>query len=795
MGGMNDITASAARRTGATWVAATGAFLLVAAAAVFVAVRWDDFSNEAKLAVVAGLTGGFLIVGAALRSRLPATGEVLFHLGAFLLPVDLAAIGVHVGADWRALLLAEGLLGVGVYGAMARATGSVVLGWVTVVSVPVVANGIAALTHVPAPLALAVLAVGTAVVARWSRHTTAPAAVFALVAGYAPVLTLASSLLFPGHGVLVELGWLGAPIPAAAVVAGVLSGVVLAAEAQRRGDVGLGLVALGAPLVGAGAAVLAADLGRAGQIVAASAAFVVVEVAAVMAGRDRFWRAAVDLLARAAEVVAGLVATAGIVLVAAVAAVGIRPSVDIAAAFGLVALGLAIASARRGGLVAAEAGAAVAALAAVAAGTGSPIAVAGSAVGLAAVIVATRRLGAMAAAATFLLVAPLVVARDPLAALVIGLCATAVCGVAVVVGREPEAAVSVGLVTAAMAGIFGWTSIGGVPALEIYIVCCLLLGVLADGRSTRVGHVARVFGWSSIGATVFLTPGEALIPALLLTVLAVIEAVRLDEPRVAHGAAVPAVVAAASVGLIAGLSFPEAGLAVLVAGVVWAGLAGVVSPRWRMPLLVTAGVSVVVGFALAANDPRTVGPALILSGGLVLGAGVASSQESIAHLGGALTTLGIWAALSHAQVVPIDLYALPLGAHLAIAGFRLRAMTTASSWTAYAPAVTVLAGTAVAERLHHGGGEHALLAGAVAVVAVAAGGWKRLAAPLFLGTVTLVVLTVHESFGVVAGVPTWGWLALGGSALLATGVALELTDTSPVDAGRKVVDVLADNFE
>jgi hypothetical protein len=44
-------------------------------------------------------------------------------------------------------------------------------------------------------------------------------------------------------------------------------------------------------------------------------------------------------------------------------------------------------------------------------------------------------------------------------------------------------------------------------------------------------------------------------------------------------------------------------------------------------------------------------------------------------------------------------------------------------------------------------------------------------------------------------VPTWGWLATGGTALLATGIVLERNETSPVEAGRRLVDVVAERFE
>ena len=120
---------SPGRRTGATWVAATGAFLLLAGATVFVAVQWDRMTELAKLAVVVGLTAAVLVGGRRLRRTLPATGDVLFHLGAFLMPVDLAGIGVYSGVAWRPLLLAEGVLGVVALGGLGALTGSAVLVW------------------------------------------------------------------------------------------------------------------------------------------------------------------------------------------------------------------------------------------------------------------------------------------------------------------------------------------------------------------------------------------------------------------------------------------------------------------------------------------------------------------------------------------------------------------------------------------------------------------------------------------------------------------------------------------
>jgi hypothetical protein len=107
----------------------------------------------------------------------------------------------------------------------------------------------------------------------------------------------------------------------------------------------------------------------------------------------------------------------------------------------------------------------------------------------------------------------------------------------------------------------------------------------------------------------------------------------------------------------------------------------------------------------------------------------------------------------------------------------------------------MLGGAGMIERVSGEPGWHAVLAGTVGVASVAAGGWRRLAGPLFAGTVLLAVVVGFESLAVAATIPTWAWLAFGGAVLLGTGVALERTDTSPIEAGRRLTDVISANFD
>src|SRR6266508_1130283 len=143
---------------GARWVAGLGAFLMVAAAATFVAVRWADIPDSAKFGALIALTAACLVFHRHLRPTLPVTAAALFHLGAFLVPIDVAAIGVWGRWGWPTLLLAQGLSGTVCFAAAAHTEDSVVLRWGTWAAVVTLAGGIGAVTDLPAGLVLAVMA-------------------------------------------------------------------------------------------------------------------------------------------------------------------------------------------------------------------------------------------------------------------------------------------------------------------------------------------------------------------------------------------------------------------------------------------------------------------------------------------------------------------------------------------------------------------------------------------------------------------------------------------------------------
>lgn len=104
---------------GALWLLATGAALLVIAAALFVVVNWDELGPAARLVLLAGCTVGAATAAHRSASRLPLTSAALTHLSVALVPVNAAAVAsrltddllvVTLVAAWSTILGAIGLV-------------------------------------------------------------------------------------------------------------------------------------------------------------------------------------------------------------------------------------------------------------------------------------------------------------------------------------------------------------------------------------------------------------------------------------------------------------------------------------------------------------------------------------------------------------------------------------------------------------------------------------------------------------------------------------------------------------
>ena len=61
----------------------------------------------------------------------------------------------------------------------------------------------------------------------------------------------------------------------------------------------------------------------------------------------------------------------------------------------------------------------------------------------------------------------------------------------------------------------------------------------------------------------------------------------------------------------------------------------------------------------------------------------------------------------------------------------------------------------------------------IGIVAIAVGGWKRMGAPLVIGTALLTTTVIIASGAQLASLPGWTWLVLGGIVLLGVAAMIE----------------------
>lgn len=765
------------RRTAATWIAATGAFLLVAAASLFVAVRWEDLPDAAKLGVLTVITVAALAGGRLLQASLPATGSVVFHLGAFLVPVDVAAAMLRLDLDWRSFLLVESLASVASFVALASVSKSPVLRWAGAGSGVVVAAGVAAVSLIPAPLLLAVAAVA-ALAAGEERVATAWAGVAGLapIAGAGVAAAIASAGGSLGLGVLQELGLSGQePV---ALLAGVAAAGALASIARRLRSLLHAFLGLGALATSALVSWLSVVDRGSSDAVAAAAAFLGVELAALAAQRDPFWRRIAEPFAIATEAVVAVVTLPMLgvaVLLAPIADIGFdfltdapgwspEPALGAAAAVGGLAwfaVGLRITPPRRTRLWAVALDVlghpltvlpiALSFGAAVAVGTASP---ARAAVSFAAV--------SLAAAGT---------------------------------GRPFAVVVGVGFgawLAATAADPFGWAAASMLSVVVLWVAASF---ADQDSDTARLGNIARAGLVTPLMIGLSQPAGESFVVSALAVVLLAADAWRFSDQRIAVAAILTAQLPLSLGAHLAGFDVAGVGLVLCGVAVVAAGLGTITWPTWSGPTVVAVVAPLILGVSLASVEESAFGSALLVAGGIAIVAAPVSFEWWLAYLGGAVVAAGMAVHLNVAGVQSSEPYLAPIALQLVVLGWHLRRTRPLSSWVAYGPATALLGGAALVERLGGGGAWHAVVAAGVGVVAVSAGGWLRLVGPLMLGTALLVVVTVYESLATLATVPTWAWLAAGGALLLSVGVALERTGTAPVEAGRRVADVLADRFD
>lgn len=379
---------------------------------------------------------------------------------------------------------------------------------------------------------------------------------------------------------------------------------------------------------------------------------------------------------------------------------------------------------------------------------------------------------------------------------------------AILTGRHRGALVEATVPMALLAVVVPFV-VGAIVASEVGVQATLLvllalawgLGVALD--RTRSDRMPALGALPRVASVLLLRPALGFVsddPAFTaafagaLGVAATLESVRLRQPTLTGITALAAPAAVVPAALALGLTVETAGLLTLTGALVPALVAVRLSTRWAVSATAIAAALAAVGTVLAAGEPSTGATALLALGGLLALSGLLWGLVPVGLAGAATAAIGYWWHLDQAGIDAVDSLVLPAVVALAVAGVAAERRRSASSWFTLTPPLALLGAAALAERLGGGPAVHALVAGAVGVLAVVLGGLQRAVGPLVTGTALLAVLTAHETVAVTAGVPTWAWLALGGAVLLGAGLALDRTDTGPVEAGRHLREVLGASF-
>jgi hypothetical protein len=269
----------------------------------------------------------------------------------------------------------------------------------------------------------------------------------------------------------------------------------------------------------------------------------------------------------------------------------------------------------------------------------------------------------------------------------------------------------------------------------------------------------------------------------------------LGVTTLAAGTAAVVVRSVAARSLYAGLG---AALVVSFAGVLTRA-AGAELPTAGFATAVTAGVVVLFGVHALRTD-RTTGAVLECVGAAAALAGVLVAAGSDSWLAGALTALvplaalgalrtdrrvvygcaagalalgAVWAWLAAAGVGVVEAYTAPAAGAALAAGIIQWRSGPGRSWITLGPALLLAVGPTLVLGMADDDAIRLVVAAALALAAVIAGGVLRLQAPLCLGAIALLALAIDQWGDEIVRMPRWITLGVVGGLLMWIGATFE----------------------
>ena len=782
----------------ATWIALLGGALVIVAAASVVVSSWDTIGRTARVLGLMLGTGGILLASERLRRPAPTTSNIAAHVGTVLVgSVGIASLSLF-GVTWPGCLLAGGVL------ACAAATWQFdrwrpqLFGAVQVGAIALASVGVADLTGtaggvVAALVALAWLATG-------AERRPAALAVLAVVS---PALTALADAGV-GAGTFERAGLVGDRLGWSGPTVGLLAAMVLAVVARRRTDDGLMVAAAASPVLGIVTGLAAVDSSTLAWWCMPAFVVLAAEIAIRMlpAGRAG-WVACCD---RVAAAIAGTSLLAPVVVGEFDLGTSLAAPWAVPAALTAFAVLLPTVRWHRSDHPFVDLGtAAVAALvvATVAAFDTPPTMLAGTAV-IAAAVAAfmSRRLHRLA---VYVPAGWALWATAPMTDVVgsvtwwVAVAFTVITGSIVVAARARVAAddrptgwIEVTLATLAL-GSFSIVFVDGHAWTAWFsgVVVVATAFALVEPRWTtlQLGAIATV-GLATSTPTLGTagTDEHAWVGWVVATIGLLAVSLGRRSQLAAHAAAASSVVAVAAYAAGAGVTAEQAALGSMIAVVLSTGTA--MALQRRSPIdtaAITAGVLLALVGTVPIDGVWISGVWVVL--GLQLTTYGAAMRQPTVTAGGALVTalagvsfvftteLDDWVRklVEPADVTVGDLWMFLTTAVALAVGWALRRTAGINSWLAYAAGLSIGGLWLVGVQIERNPVWALPAAVTLGVAAAALGAWRRLAAPLVLGTVITAATTFVAMGSDLRAVPTWTWLAVGGLTLLGVAVLIERT--------------------
>jgi hypothetical protein len=836
------------------WLGVTGSTLLMLSATIFVWSGWNDFPNAAKFGIIAMIAAMCFGTGQFLSKSLPVMGSIFTHLAIFLTPIVLLSGNMEAILPWRQFMLLEGFFCVAWFYGISRVYKSPVLLPASIASTALIALGLSSLEEtvfgsIPAALYMIPVIIGLAVTPKLSK----PSIYLLAVVGFSPILTLIQPIINTGKGTIAGFGFVSGTHwgYSLATALGLFLATALAARTQKAMWI---LSLIPATVVPYLLMSFTSDSIALGDMyLIAPVLLLVAQSVLLFAKNDSFFSSRIESLSKGFNI-SILIIESYVSVVFAMTffafslsshsseVVFLTPDQTLGLLLFLCVGIVAYVTDRNIGH-----GLNLSILSFFAAFT---------ALELTDFINRSEFETRLTIALMVSIVVCIAFKKHFLGTVLIPLTLTSLYvgasndspnAVRIIVGLAFLTSLAYGLVVSDKSDrnlqsisatvsaiwllVYGFAAIGFlandfVGDTEVYQVGFIFIVGLAcaqffDLVSKESGNESNVIGLkirpsAALLAVAYLTtmtcgffvdPLAGAIFAGVVVVIALVQSVRGKDSLALILAAGTFVAGVYAVGDYFNLDNSTTSLVLIGASGVWILLSTYMKGN-ELGSWVNAGVSATLGTLFAVDSGESFGQAMFILGLIVVSIGIIRSVVALIPIGATVSTIGLWITLSAQGIESLTLYVAPICIGLIALGMfnrnvfpskvsseRAIEQTNVSSWIAYSFPLVLFFLATFMDSIILGEDYFTLIGAGTATISIAIGAWRKIIAPLVLGTVFLGVYIVRQIFDVANVIPVWAWIGFGALVLIGVAVLLEKSQLSPAQARRRISAVVADHFE